>query len=341
MYVFVTGATGVIGTRALPLLIEAGHTVTAVTRSATNRQALERVGVRAVEADLFDVESLRRAIEGHDAVVNLATHIPSSPTKMLMRWAWRTNDRIRRNGSAAVAAAAHASGVRRIVQESFAPIYADHGAEWIDESMPLAPTSYNRTVLDAERSAQWFTDHGGVGVILRFGALYGPDALLAEMIKVIRKGWSPLPGDPRAYVSSLTQDDAASAVVAALDVPAGTYNIIDNEPMPRGEWVATLARAAGLPAPKPMPRWVVPIGGSTMRLLARSERISNAKFREVAKWEPMYPSARDAWPSILAQMSSPETVDRPTSRRPAPQRARVRVGSRAVDRRSGSNVRPS
>jgi nucleoside-diphosphate-sugar epimerase len=301
VHVFVTGATGVIGARALPLLIQAGHTVTALTRSAANRVSLERLGAKAVEASLFDTDSLERVFAGHDVVINLATHIPASPTKMLMRWAWRTNDRIRRDGSAAVAAAAHQAGVRRLIQESFAPMYEDHGAEWITEDMPLAPTSYNRSVLDAERSAKWFTDRGGVGVVLRFGGLYGPDALLAEMLEMIRKGWSPLPGDPRAYVSSLAQDDAASAVVAALDVPAGTYNIVDDEPLPRGEWAASLARAAGLHAPKPLPRWVVPIGGSTLRLLARSQRISNAKFRNAATWAPMYPSVRDAWPAILAQ----------------------------------------
>ena len=301
MHVFVTGATGVIGTRALPLLIEAGHTVTAVTRSAANRKSLERLGAKPVEASLFDVDSLRRVLGGHDAVVNLATHIPSSTTKMMMRWAWRTNDRIRRNGSAAVAAAAHAIGVRHFIQESFAAIYPDHGADWIDEEIAVAPVSYNKSVLDAERSANWFSDRGGVGVALRFGALYGPDALLAEMLKLIQKGWSPLPGDPRSYISSLAQDDAASAVVAALNVPAGIYNVVEDEPMPRGEWAATLARAADLPAPKQLPRWVVPIGGSLMRLLARSQRISNAKFREAARWAPMYPSARDAWPAMLEQ----------------------------------------
>ena len=322
MHVFVTGATGVIGNRALPLLIEAGHTVTAVTRSPANRASLERIGARPVEASLFDVASLRQVLAGHDAVINLATHIPSSTTKMLMRWAWRTNDRIRRNGSAALAAAAHASGVRRFIQESFAPMYSDHGAEWIDEEMPLVPTSYNKSVLDAERSAKWFTDRGGVGVVLRFGALYGPDSILDDMLKLIRKGWSPLPGDPRAYVSSLAQDDAATAVVAALDVPAGTYNVVDDEPMPRGEWAATLARAAGLAAPKPLPRWVVPIGGATIRLIARSQRISNAKFRKAANWAPTYPSARDAWPVILAQANSSHAGDFATSTRSEPSRAR-------------------
>jgi nucleoside-diphosphate-sugar epimerase len=304
MRVFVTGATGVIGTRAVPLLIGAGHQVTAVSRSAANRDMLRRAGATPVEADLFDVTSLRRAMVGHDAVINLATHIPSSAKKMMLRWAWRTNDRIRREGSAAIATAARAEGLGRMIQESFAPMYPDHGDEWIDESMPVTPASYNRSALDAERSVKDFTEQGGTGIVLRFGGLYGPDAMLIEMLDLMRKGWSPLPGDPNAYFSSLAQEDAATAVVAALGVPAGTYNIVDDEPMRRREWVASLASAAGMPVPKQFPAWVVTLGGSVMRLLARSQRISNRRFRAASTWAPRYPSARDAWADVLRTLQA-------------------------------------
>src|SRR5688500_5669693 len=100
MRVFITGATGVIGSRTVPLLLGAGHEVTAMSRSASNRETLLRLGARAVEADLFDVTSLRRALAGHDAVVNLATHMPASAKRMMLPWAWRMNDRVRRDGSA-------------------------------------------------------------------------------------------------------------------------------------------------------------------------------------------------------------------------------------------------
>lgn len=299
MRVFMTGATGVIGSRVVPLLLNAGHQVTALARSAANREALQRAGATPVEADLFDVASLRRAMAGHDAVINLATSIPPSVTKMMLPWGWRMNDRIRRDGSAAVASAARAEGVGRMIQESFAPIYLDQGDSWIDESMPVAPVKYNRTVLDAERSARWFTEQGGTGVVLRFAALYGPDAFLVEMLDAMRKGWSPLPGDPSAFVTSLAQDDAATAVVAALDVPAGIYNIAEDEPMRRGDWVRSLAEAAGIAPPRPIPKTLTWLGGSLMDLLARSERISNRRFRGATSWTPRYPSARDAWPDVL------------------------------------------
>jgi nucleoside-diphosphate-sugar epimerase len=298
MRVFITGATGVIGSRVVPLLLQAGHTVTAASRSEHNREALRKAGTAPVDVDLFDVESVRRALAGHDAVINLATHIPSA-RKIMFRWAWRTNDRIRREASAAIATAAIAEGVGRMTQESFAPLYPDHGDAWIDESMPVAPVSYNKSALDAERSAQRLTASGGAGVVLRFGGLYGPDAMLAEMLNVMRKGISPLPGDPSAFLSSLWQHDAATAVVASLSVPAGAYNIVEDDPMRRGDWTRSLAAAAGIPVPKPIPAWMTALGGSMLRLMARSERISNRKFREASGWAPKYPRASDAWGDVL------------------------------------------
>ena len=302
MRIFMTGATGVIGSRALPLLMHGGHSVTAMTRSASNRETLARLGATPVEANVFDVASLRRAMAGHDTVINLATHVPSSARSMMMRRAWRMNDRIRRDGSAAIAAAAAAEGVGRVVQESFAPMYPDHGNDWIDESMPVAPASYNESAVDAERSAARFAAQGGVGVVLRFGAMYGPDSTTRDMLDMIRKGWSPLPGDPRAFFSSLSQDDAATAVVAALEVPSGIYNVVEDDPMRRGDWAASLARAAGARAPRQLPRWLVPLGGSVLRLLARSQRISNARFREASAWRPRYARASDAWDDVLEAM---------------------------------------
>ena len=302
MRVFITGATGEIGRRAVPLMIAAGHRVTAISRSAHNRDLLRHLGVVPVEADLFSVTSLRHALAGHDAVVNLATHVPSSSTKMLIRRAWRENDRIRTDASLAIATAARAEGLTRMVQESFALIYPDSGDAWIDESMSVSPVGYTESILDAERSANQFTEAGGIGVILRFAAMYGPDSTLAEMIRFLRKGWSPLPGNPRAYFSSLAQDDAAAAVVAALGAPPGTYNISDDQPLRRAEWADALAATLGLARPKPIPSWVAKLGGPTMRLLSRSERISNRRFRAAVRWAPKYASVRDAWSAVVGAL---------------------------------------
>src|SRR5690349_2114520 len=126
-----TGATGVVGFRAIPLLVAAGHSVVAVGRSYEKRQQLQQLGARPIELNLFDAASAERALEGVEAVINLATHMPTSLFKMMLPGAWRENDRIRHEGSATLVGAAIRTKVERFVQESFAPIYESGGDRWI------------------------------------------------------------------------------------------------------------------------------------------------------------------------------------------------------------------
>src|SRR5215207_8093778 len=98
--IVITGSTGVIGRRAVRELLEAGHHVTGVTRSARGRELLASLGARAVEADVFDEVSLRGAFDGAHAVVNLLTHIPRVD-RMPDPSAWEENDRLRTEASAA------------------------------------------------------------------------------------------------------------------------------------------------------------------------------------------------------------------------------------------------
>jgi 2-alkyl-3-oxoalkanoate reductase len=305
MKVFVTGATGVVGRRAVPLLVQAGHEVTAVARTAEKAAALQKAGARPVTVDLFDAAGMRRAVGGHDAVVNLATHIPHSTTAMMLPRAWRENDRIRREASAILVDAALAGGVSRLVQESFAPMYPDMGDEWIDEDVPPDPARYNRSTLDAERSAARFGHAGRTAVVLRFAGFYGPDAAhVPDLIRFTRRGMMALPGRPEAYFSSISHDDTASATVAALGVEGGTYNVADDEPLRRREFFDVVAAGLGVPPPRPLPAWMARMMGSLGQLLSRSLRISNRKFREACGWAPKYPSLREGWPALLAEMKS-------------------------------------
>ena len=101
--ILVTGATGVVGAHAVPMLIARGHAVTAIGRTPEKRAHLQSLGARAIELDIFDEVATRAALEGIDVVLNLATHMPSSAMKMMLPWMWKENDRIRREGSAALA----------------------------------------------------------------------------------------------------------------------------------------------------------------------------------------------------------------------------------------------
>jgi nucleoside-diphosphate-sugar epimerase len=303
MRIFITGATGVIGRRVVPLLATAGHDVTCSARTGAQHEAVTKLGARPVDVDIFDRARLGAALAGHDAFINLATHMPRSLARMFLRREWRENDHIRRDGVRVMTAAARDAGVDRFIQESFAPIYADAGDGWITEDARTRPVSYNRSVLDAEHAVQQFTDAGGVGIVLRFAAFYGPDSKqLPVMAALVRRGLSPLPGPGSSFVSSVSHDDAATAVAAALSLPAGIYNVADNEPLRHRDFVDEIARVVGAKPPRLLPAWLAQIGGGLARMFARSLRISNMKLRQHG-WAPRYPSAREGLPAAIAGLA--------------------------------------
>ena len=288
--VLITGSTGVIGRRAVRELLAAGYRVTGVTRSSSGRERLSALGADAVEADVFDEASLRRAFAGADAVVNLLTHIPVTD-RMADLSAWAENDRIRTVASAAIARAASAEGVRRLVQESIAFVYADGGDSWLDEDAPVAGGGVTSSALTAERNAREL--FAGESVVLRFGVFIGPDSGSTRAnLEAARGGDSVAIGPPGAYRPTIWLDDAAAAIVAALRVPAGTYNVVDAEPATNAEIDAAMAAAVGVDALRPR----TPGDGP----MARSHRISSRRLREASGWEPRVRAGIEGWSRIAS-----------------------------------------
>jgi UDP-glucose 4-epimerase len=288
--IVITGSTGVIGRRAVRELLAAGYGVTGVTRSPRGRERLESLGARTVEAEVFDAASLRGAFDGADAVVNLLTHVPGAQ-RMADPSAWAENDRLRTEASAAIASAARTAGVKRLVQESIAFVYADGGDAWLDEDSPVVGGGITTTALTAERNARELFD--GDTVVLRFGLFMGPDSgSTRAALEAARAGSSIAVGPPEAYRPTLWLDDAAAAIAAALRVPAGTYNVVDAEPPTNAEIDAALAAAVGVEAL----RTRVPQDGP----LARSQRVSSRRLREASSWAPRLRAGTEIWDRIAA-----------------------------------------
>jgi nucleoside-diphosphate-sugar epimerase len=128
--------------------------------------------------------------------------------------------------------------------------------------------------------------------------------MLREMIATAKRGLSPMAGPPSAYWSSIAHEDAASAVVALVGAPAGVYNICDNIPLTRREWLGALAAAAGIKVPRPMPKIMAALGGKTIELLSRSQRMSNRKLKTATGWVPKYPSAKEGLPAAVRALGS-------------------------------------
>lgn len=291
--IFVTGATGVLGRRAIPLLVAAGHDVTAVARSAERASTLAEQGATPIECDLFDASSVRAAVAGHDAIAHLATNIPTGPS-MVRKGGWRTNDRLRSEASGHLSAAAVELGIGRYVQESITFPYVDGGDAWIDERTDREYFWGNRTTVDAEAAAASVTAAGGAGVVLRFAMFMATDsAHMRSYVQMADKGIWAMFGDDSAYTSFVAVDDAAAAVVAAIGAPAGVYNIAETEPLRRSAHRAALAAAVGRSGLRTLPL-AERLAGEAGESLARSHRISSAAFRAVTAWEPTI-AAVDMW----------------------------------------------
>ena len=90
-------------------------------------------------------------------------------------------------------------------------------------------------------------------------------------------------------------------MVAALAVPTGIYNVTDDEPLTRGDYLAAFGAAFGIKAPKPTPgRLVKLLGGPSAEGLLASQRVSNRKFRDASGWAPAYRDARVGWAAVAA-----------------------------------------
>jgi nucleoside-diphosphate-sugar epimerase len=198
---------------------------------------------------------------------------------------------VRTEASATIARAARSAGVRRLVQESIAFVYADGGDAWLDEDAPVAGGGMTTSALTAERNASELFD--GDSVVLRFGLYMGPDSgSTRAALQTARGGDSIAIGPSGAYRPTLWLDDAAAAIAAALRVPAGTYNVVDTDPATNAEIDSALAAAVGLDALRPH----APQDGP----LARSQRVSNRRLREASGWAPRVRAATETWGRIAA-----------------------------------------
>lgn len=194
MRIFVAGASGLIGVRLVPLLVEAGHEVAGMTRSQEKTGLLRDLGAEPVVCDVFDAEAVAEAVAafGPDTVFHQLTDLPDQVADMASFGA--RNDRIRGEGTHNLLAAAVAAGAEQFIAQSIA-------WDQSDEARRTVTASHERTVLEAG------------GVVIRYGQFWGPGTYYET---------TP-PARPRIHL-----DDAARLSVLALEAPPGVTLIIDD-----------------------------------------------------------------------------------------------------------------
>jgi nucleoside-diphosphate-sugar epimerase len=304
MKVFVAGATGAIGRRLIPKLVQAGHEVSGMTRSAERIASLEAQGAAGVACDALDAEAVRAAVAAvaPDAVIHELTDIPPAlePRKYASQLAG--TNRLRREGTANLLAAASAAKVSRLIAQSIAFAYAPVG-DWVkDEEAPLAlegpapMTAATDAIADLERQVL-----GAGGIVLRYGFFYGPGTSFASdgfYASLARRRQFPVVGSGEGRCSFIHVDDAAAGTVAALERGTpGVYNIVDDEPARAREWVPAFAASVGAKRPFRVPAWIARLAAGQIAVAGMTTQrgASNAKARRELDWTPEHPSWRDGF----------------------------------------------
>jgi nucleoside-diphosphate-sugar epimerase len=312
MRIFLAGATGAVGSRLVPLLVNAGHDVTGTTRSPAKAEALRKAGAEPVIADGLDRSAIVAAVVAArpDAIVHELTGLSGLSNLRDFDGVFALTSRLRTEATDHLLEGARQAGARRFVAQSYAGWpYARTGGPVKTEDDPLDPDpvpSMSKThaairQLEATvTGAEWID-----GIVLRYGGFYGPGTGMVrdgEQVELVHKRRFPIVGDGAGVWSFVHIDDAAAATLAALERGApGIYNVVDDDPAPVREWLPALAEAAGAKPPRHVPRWLgrLAAGEAVATMMTEIRGASNAKARRELAWQPAWPSWREGFPAVL------------------------------------------
>jgi 2-alkyl-3-oxoalkanoate reductase len=310
MNIFLAGATGAVGRSLIPLLTSRGHTVTGTTRSPQKADALRALGAEPVVLDGLDRRGVLAAVADArpDAIVNQMTALSGLSDMRKFEREFALTNRLRTEGTEHLLEAARATGVERVIVQSYAGWpYARTGGSVKTEEDPLDPDPPKqlRATLDAIRRQEELVTAAG-GVALRYGGFYGPGTGMTpggEQWEALQARKFPLVGDGGGVWSFIHIEDAAAAVVAVLEhwTPGEIYNIVDDDPAPVREWLPAVAAAIGAPRPRKVPRWVARLMGEHLvALMCEVRGASNAKARSELDWAPRWPTWREGFAALGA-----------------------------------------
>jgi nucleoside-diphosphate-sugar epimerase len=314
MRVLVAGATGVLGPPLLRLLSSVGYQVIALGRPDGRTAGLQSAGIEVAIADPFDPAQVTKAVRNArpDAVLQYLTAIPQNLNPRRITRDFAVTNRLRTETTKYLLDAADAAGVSRFISQSVAffydPVATPYG-ELANEDAPLwsDPHPSFAANIDAIRTLERVTRDAG-GLVLRFGQLYGPGTAFAtdgSFTAMIRKGRLPLVSGGRSVFSFTHVDDAATAVLAALDRDvSGSLNIVDDAPVALSEWVPGVARLIGAPAPRHMPALLLRpvVGRWGVAFMTQLRGADNARAKLRLDWRPRYADWRTGFAAELAEL---------------------------------------
>jgi nucleoside-diphosphate-sugar epimerase len=291
MHALIIGC-GYLGRRVAVLWQSRGHSVSALTRTDENANALRSLRIEPIKGDVLRPETLS-SLPSADVVlyaVGYDRQMAASKEDVSVRGL--TN-----------VLCETASRIGRLLYVSSTSVYGQDAGEWVDETSDCAPTTESGRVCVAAEGIvrQYLPINEGRASILRFSGIYGPGRLLRR-VESVRTG-EPIQANPDAYLNLIHADDGARVVEGLFERGSHKpiYLVTDNQPIRRRDYYSRLAELVGGPPPIFQP--------SALDLAGFNKRCSNARLREELGDILRFPSIDLGLPDAITS----ESAGRPPS----------------------------
>lgn len=231
-----------VASRSRPVVV-VGRGALAIQAAEQIRSITADVAVVSDPAQLADTAPIGDrpgSLEGATVVIVTEPYLPGIGARIR----YRNRARKLEHEFGSLARRARAYGADRLVVSSTAFLYGDDEGAPLTTSSPIDPGAETVAAYAAERGADLFRSLGGRSVVLRFGWVFGDhDPMTARVLSAAKKGWQLIDGRPDAWVETVDVSDAASAIAAGLQIPAGIYNVSDGRPVTQATITAVLEEA--------------------------------------------------------------------------------------------------
>jgi nucleoside-diphosphate-sugar epimerase len=265
--IFLTGATGLVGSHFAEEAIRRGHKVRALVRASSDTRFLDSLGLEKVSGDLEDAAALRRGVAESDWVINCAAKVGD----------WGPLEEFRRLNVDALRLlldAASDAKVGRFVHVSSLGVYEGRDHHGTDESEPTAAQAldgYTRSKVEAEALALTYVKERGLPLtIVRPGFIYGERdrTVLPKLLGSLRSGVFRYFGSGEQALNCIYAKNLVHAIFLAAESPVAVgevFNVTDGKRVSKKEFVARVAQLAGLKPPRgKIPLWLARLAATLM-----------------------------------------------------------------------------
>ena len=294
--VFVTGATGFVGSRLVENLVDKDYKVTSLIRKGKQSHSKSD----SVVGDLTD-SKLEIPIENVDCVFHLASHTPLEKNKKILE---KVNLQGTKNLFEQIK-----DKTKSVIYISGLGVYGDPGDKIVDENFPYNPdTNFVKIRLEAQKFLEKNCNDLGINFsVVHFGDVYGPRGWFYEfLIKRLLKNTFRLPKNGEYYKGFVHVEDAAGSLISVLEQKTNneSYIVADSTPVTFRDFADFTADQIGAKRPGSVPVFLAKtvLGGDLIKLLTTSMKVSNKKISQIYDFK--YSSYKEGIPNVISELKS-------------------------------------